>query len=617
MLSDGKDTFESWGTASYDSIGRSVFFWKILSAYAVVTLLSAALIAILLNRFLSAEARSALDGKLETIAELASSMAASNPQGLWSGDLQLRMSEVASDTGTSVDIVLSSGDVMMRSEQGYRLPEDPMSLVEMSAAHRSGKGLASYRLGTGVEFVYAVEPILVQSDKIGYVRVGSDTQELVVQERSVYGKVALGAGGASLLSLLIGAFLAKSVTRPLREIEKACQRISDGDLGLRIEMVRKDEFGVVARSVNRMADSIEDQMRQLRRQRNRLELLLKLLRDSVLVVDEAGRVVFMNRAGERFFDWEWDDDERKNYRDIINVDVVGDLIQESQESGEEIVREVSWRRDAERVYASVYIAPLRLDDHNLSGLIMVVRDVSEGRRFEALRRDFSSNVSHELKTPVTSIAALVDALADGADADEKSRGEFLQRISVQNQRLLRLIEELLTISRLEAGKEVLDLKLVDVREILELVQDTFNTMASVRGVEFETSCHAKETLIKVDERALEVVLNSLVDNAFKFTKKGDKISLAVESDENEIRISVLDTGIGIAPHHLERIFERFYRIDRSRSRGGGGSGLGLAIVKHLTAAHGGQVSVESALEKGSVFTLTFPLAEVTAKLGAR
>ncbi len=587
---------------------RSVFFWKLWGSYAVIVLLGSVMVAFLLNRFFFREAELALRAKLSTTAELAASMVASNPQDLWTGQLQTRLGEVCTDTRTTADIVMASGEVMMTSTQGWGLPPDALDLPEFVDARAKGRGESAYDLDGGERFVYVVEPIVVQSERIGYVRLGSSTNELLARSRLLKEKVALGACAIAAFSLFLGIPLARGATRPLGVIEAACRRISEGTLSVRVNLSRRDEFGLVARSVNQMADSIEGQMTRLDRQRKRLGLLLRLLNDAVVAIDQSGRIIFMNASAEALFELGDRPAEGQPFRDALKIGAIVDWIEQEFESDEQRSGETSWRDGESRRYVSIYMAPLLLDDHDLAGNLVVIRDVTESRQFEALRRDFFSNVSHELKTPVTAVSALLDALERGAGADADKRKEFLGRLRIQNERLLRLIEELLSISKLESTKEFLQFAEVDLRALAEEVRATFEPLAEARAVVFSVEVGVESLTVSGDARILEVAINSLVDNAFKFTRPNGRITVSVGRDGEDAVVSVEDTGVGIAPEHLDRIFERFYRVDASRSRGRGGSGLGLSIVKHMAVAHGGAVEVNSVLGEGSVFRVRIPLS---------
>ena len=591
---------------SWVETGQTKFFWKLWGSYAAIILLVTLVLFLLINQFFTREAEQALQARIGTIADLAAAMVSSNPKGLWTGQLQLRLNEVCENTRTTADIVLASGEFMLQAKRGRKLMDSALQSTEFLEAGSKGSGESRYKIDGGEVYFYSVSPIRIQSEKIGYVRIGSSTDEVIARTRSLKGRIGIVACAISALSLFLGLPLARSATRPLKTIESVCGRIAEGNLSLRLDLDRRDEFGEVARSVNQMAESIESQIAQQKRQSKRLELLLRLLNDSVVAIDRVGSILFMNGAAEGLLAVREEDARGSNYRDIFHIGPLVEWIDEARESGDQRLGEVQWVGSEGRRFASIYIAPLRRDDHDLAGALIVARDVTEGRRFEELRRDFSSNVSHELKTPVAAITTLLDALGEGADSDIELREKFLRRLRIQNERLLRLIEELLAISKLESANSYLECAIVDLREIVRSVRTTFETFATLPSVDYSVFEGNEPVEVYCDARLVEIAINSLVENAFKFTAKGGSVSVNLKSEASFALFEVRDTGVGIAQDSLDRIFERFYRVESSRSRQQGGSGLGLSIVKHVAVAHGGEVTVESELGEGSVFRLRIP-----------
>jgi two-component system phosphate regulon sensor histidine kinase PhoR len=258
----------------------------------------------------------------------------------------------------------------------------------------------------------------------------------------------------------------------------------------------------------------------------------------------------------------------------------------------------------------VYATPLRDTDGTPRGAMVVLHDLTEMRRLEEVRQKFSANVSHELKTPLAAIGSLVDALIDDLEMPRAGQERFLQRIRDQNERLRKLVQDLLAIARLESANDVLECELLHAGALVSPCLRTFGPVAQQKGVSLELHTSNAPLWISVNAEAGRLIVNNLLDNAINYTPTGGQVTLSLVPHDSVVSIEVCDTGIGIAPEHLDRIFERFYRVDPSRSRRGGGVGLGLAIVKHLTGAMGGRVFVESTPGKGSVFTVQFPAARM-------
>lgn len=591
---------------------RGGFFWKLYGTYVGVVIVSTTLIAILVFQFFASNVRSNVKQRISDLAGLLASLEAANPQELWTPIIQNRVDELARDSLSQIDVVLANGKHVASSRrEEAKIGAELLKLPEFRAAIRTGAGEEA-RLEDGNDFdtLHVVKAIIIRSEHIGYVRVSKDLGVLIPEFRRLGKQIALGTLLAAGLSIVGGIYFGKTVTRPLREIEQGCIRILEGDLSIPIALKRKDEFGVVAESVDRMADSLSQQLRKIEQQKNRLELVLRMLQDGVIALDGQGRVVLMNAPAEVYCLC----GSAKNcigerFKDAIVVEPIAALVEKYQSGDGERERCIQWKAgDQEARYLSVYISPFDTETHDSDGMLVVIRDITERRRFEALRRDFASNVSHELKTPITAIATLIEALQGGAAGEPELLNNFLDRICTQNQRLKRLVEELLAISKLESGKGALNLKRCDLRALLGIVGETFQPMAKLRGVQFELSSPEDPVYVNGDLSALEVAANSLVDNAFKFTPVGGTISVRIQSNRGFACIEVSDTGCGIPKEHQDRVFERFYRIEASRARGSGGSGLGLAIVKHMAMAHGGEVRLHSEEDKGSRFEIVLPLS---------
>ena len=239
----------------------------------------------------------------------------------------------------------------------------------------------------------------------------------------------------------------------------------------------------------------------------------------------------------------------------------------------------------------------------------MLNDITRLRQLENIRREFVANVSHELKTPITSIKGFVETLLEGGLEDNKNVQKFLEIISKQSELLNAIIDDLLSLSRLEQGAESGEVQLTEenLKHILEAAVGDYRLRARERNIRLIVSC-GEEIVVKANSRLLIQAIGNLLDNAIKYSEPKGKVEVGVVIDDDEIAIQVVDQGSGIAPEHLPRLFERFYRVDKGRSRELGGTGLGLAIVKHIAQAHGGRVTVESTLGKGSIFTLHFPKA---------
>lgn len=587
------------------------FFWKLYGTYVAVVLVSSLVLAFLVFEFFAANARANLRSKTGQLAELLAALEAANPMELWTPIAQNRVEELARSSEADIDIVLADGEVVASSRRASALGAGLLDLPEFAMAVSTGEG-ELFRKGREDRFetLHVVRSISIRSESIGYVRASVSLRVLTDEFQRLGSKIAMGGVVAAGLSLVGGIVFARTVTRPLELIEQGCLRIVNGDRSQPIALNRADEFGVVAKTVNAMAQSLTCQMRRLEQQKRRSELVLSLLNEAVIAIDGSGRIAFMNKAASLYCRCgSVNSCMGLAHTEAIVVPGLLDLVSRYGSCGCEKELELHWTDPSgERRFGSVYIAPLDAEEHELLGTLVVVRDTTERKRFDLLRRDFASNVSHELKTPITAIATLIEALNDGAAADAELRESFLERIGLQNQRMKRLVDELLAISKLESGESVLQLRRCDLREVFRAARETFQPVALFRGLQLKVAEPDGPVWVMGDLRGLEVMLNSLIDNAIKYTGKVGRIDVDCVVDKEDARIRVTDTGCGIAKEHQVRVFERFYRADASRARERGGSGLGLAIVKHMAHAHHGEVKLESEEGEGCRFTVSLPLA---------
>jgi two-component system phosphate regulon sensor histidine kinase PhoR len=371
----------------------------------------------------------------------------------------------------------------------------------------------------------------------------------------------------------------------------------------------RDEFGLLAKAVNQMSTAIahrfEDlkrRSRQLEESGERLSTVLGGMIEGVVAVDDRERILFANKAA-RFM------------LELAGSNVIGRPIWEvvRNPTVQEVVRTAlagTTHRSVEfelpRTQSAVALLATRLPGDPCPGVVLVLHDVTELRRLENLRREFVSNVSHELKTPLTSIQAYTETLLNGAIDDPTHNREFLRRIEDQADRLHKLILDLLRLARIESGQDVFEVTAVPLGRVVQACVEHHATIADSKGVILSAEAPNERIRVHAGAEGLRTIMDNLIDNAIKYTPQGGSVAVRWWAEGSMAVIEVEDTGIGIAKMHQTRIFERFYRADKARSREFGGTGLGLSIVKHLTQVFEGTVDVESDPGKGSTFTVRLP-----------
>jgi two-component system phosphate regulon sensor histidine kinase PhoR len=344
--------------------------------------------------------------------------------------------------------------------------------------------------------------------------------------------------------------------------------------------------------------------RQLQESTERLETVLGSMVEGVVAVDDSQRILFANRAARNLLDMQVSNPVGRPIWEVIRHARIDELIRTVLAGDEATSLEI----DLPRKHAVVAVLASRLPGNPTSGVVLVFHNVTELRRLENIRREFVSNVSHELKTPLTAIQAYAETLLDGALDEPEHRTKFVERIGEQAGRLHALIQDLLRLAQIESGDNVFDVRAVEVSPVVRECIDEHLAVAESKSQRLVTQSPADDVNVMADEEGLHTILGNLIDNAVKYTQDGGTISVRWRIDDGMARIDVQDNGPGIPPEHQSRIFERFYRVDRARSRDVGGTGLGLSIVKHLVQEFDGSIGISSEPGSGTTFTVRLPLS---------
>lgn len=424
------------------------------------------------------------------------------------------------------------------------------------------------------------------------------------------------AQASALLWLIDGAILAMAAfllmiaivqrvrrNRLLRRLTEMVESAVDGEFGGHVLTPASGDLGRLSAATNRLVDKYRKASKRRARERDRLTTILMHIGDGALILSEIGRVRVINEPAAEILQTTTEKAVRQSFVQTARDHRIAEVWQRSRQSGVEQVQAVELSSDR---FLRVTVTPFV--GAEAGGYLVILQDLSTMRRLEKVRRDFISNVSHELRTPLASLQALVDTLRDGALDDPPAAQRFLDRIDVEVDKMTQMVQELLELSRVESGQAPLRMSSTPIAQIVGPAVERLQTQAERAGVTLEVALPEGLPNVLVDyERVQHVVIN-LVHNGIKFTPAGGSIVVSArvnETDTGFAVISVADSGIGIAPDDQARVFERFYKSDRSRT--GGGTGLGLAIAKHTVLAHGGRIWVESIEGEGSTFSLTLPL----------
>jgi two-component system phosphate regulon sensor histidine kinase PhoR len=488
---------------------------------------------------------------------------------------------------------------------------------EVAAALRTGAGAAARRSRTvGEDMLYAAWAVRHEGRLLGVARLALPWRAVAAEagdlRRAVAFALFLALGVAALLSL----FLAPPVVGSLREIVDAARRLAEGGPPGRIPAGRTDELGELARLLRRAASQMETDRARSARDRVRTEAILGAMGEGVLAVDQRGLVLEANEAFRAIFGG--GDPRGRHYLESVRHREVDEAVRQVLSFGRREHREIdlpAFRSEGpegllaggegRRAFAITGV-PLPGESGAPCGAVLTFHETTERRRVDQVRRDFVANASHELRTPLTSVRGFVEALEDGALADPAVAPRFLARIRAQADRMATLIEDLLELSRLESGGARPTFEEVLPAELAQEVVESFRDAALRKGMTLDLK-EAGAPRVLTDPDRLRRILDNLVDNALKYTPSGGRVEVATAPEGGGgVLLSVTDDGPGIAPEHLPRIFERFYRVDKARSRDLGGTGLGLAIVRHLAEGMGATVTADSEVGRGTRFAVYLP-----------
>jgi two-component system, OmpR family, phosphate regulon sensor histidine kinase PhoR len=499
---------------------------------------------------------------------------------------------------TAHRITLIDQDGWVRADSDF--PPGPLPPIqnhaqraEVQAALAGRLGVASRRSETvGRLLLYVAVPGLPGGRGVVRVAAGLDQVDEIVS------RAQQAIAGAALLAILIGSVLAlvagRSIARPLVEIGSAARAIAAG-APPRFPRSGIPDIDILVQALREMHHQLGDRFEQLRREQAETAALVESMVEGVIAADERGRIVTLNPAARRMLGYDVADQlpgllelfRVKAAREVVDAVLQGEAVQD---------RELEM---SDRVFL-MNARPLPS-----GGAVLVIHDLTEMRRLEAMRRDFVANVSHELKTPLTSISGYAETLLNDTPDPETTR-RFLSTIASNARRMQRLVDNLLDLARLEAGRWQPEREPIDIAEAARDSWDALRNGSRAVAVDFDVDVADDADTVLADPDAIRQVLTNLLDNSLRYTPRGGRILCQSRIEGEGVSISVVDNGSGIVPEHLPRIFERFYRSDPSRSREEGGTGLGLAIVKHLVEAHGGRVSAQSSRGVGTTITCWFP-----------
>ena len=586
---------------------RRRLFWRIYPYYFAIIVVSIALTAFYGAREMRTMYTDEITATLEARARIAERLL--KPL-LTAGDtvlLDRECKEIAGLSSTRITIVNPEGKVLGDSNEDPRSMENHGTRPEVMDAMRGQVGITTrYSNTLQTTMMYVAVPVTENDEVVAVIRAALPVSAVEDTLASFYRDIMIGGVVVVVLAALVSLAVLRRLTGPLRELRDGAGRFADGDLHSKLPIPDTEEIADLAKSMNSMAAQLDARIRIIAEQRNEREAIISSMSEGVLALDANEKVVSLNRVASDFLGLDPEQTCGRAIYEVVRIPSLLEFVEKALHSSDPTEIEISLQGTPER-YLQTHAATLKDSSGERAGVVLVFNDITRLKKLESVRRDFVANVSHELKTPITAITGSVETLLAGALDSPDDNRRFLEMIARHSDRLNSLVDDLLSLARLESEPEKEEVTQTDCR-LTEVLQTSI-LVCRERGAKLQvklTSSCDPDLKADVNQIQLEQAVTNLIDNAMKYSDPGSTVSIEAAVADDEIVISVQDNGVGIATKHLPRLFERFYRVDQGRSREVGGTGLGLAIVKHIAVSHGGRVSVDSTPGEGSTFRIHLP-----------
>jgi two-component system phosphate regulon sensor histidine kinase PhoR len=581
--------------------------WQIFPAFLLITLLSLLAVSWYASNSLQHFFLDQTAADLKIRALLVEKQIAAHLIPLDAAEVDAICKEFGKQSATRITVILPSGQVIGDSRETPRQMDNHADRPEIVMALK-GKPGQSIRYSNTLrqQMIYVAVPLQRNQSTLGVIRTSVPITSIKGELRSIQTKIALGGLLIAVLAAWISLLISRRIIRPIEEMKNGTDRFANGDLTHRLATPASEELASLAEALNQMAAQLDRRIKTIVSQRNELETVLASMLEGVVAIDNEERIININAAAAGFFDCNPEECPGRNLQEVIRNSALQLFVRKSISSKVPKEDDISLYHNGEKTL-HLQSSPLLDANKEHIGTLVVFDDVTHLRRLEDMRRDFVANVSHEIKTPLTAIKGFVETLRLG-DVDKPEESErFLGIIQKHVDRLSFIVEDLLSLSRIEQEDErkAIQIEKGKILDVFKSAIQICRSKAEEKKIDIHPICEAQLTSW-FDSSLLEQAVVNLLDNAIKYSEPNSTIHLKANLKDAEVKIIVKDRGIGIAKKHLPRLFERFYRVDKARSRNLGGTGLGLAIVKHIAQAHGGNVTVESTLGEGSVFTIHLP-----------
>ncbi len=592
-------------------MNKNRLIWQLFPSYMLVTVVSLAAVMLFasksLRTFYLNERKQDLLARVRLVEDQLI-------PPLVSGDFE-RIGRISKHLGTQssmrLTVILPGGKVVGDTFEDPAVMDNHSDRPEVAKVLGGDTGYSvRYSHTVGENLLYVAVPLIAGGNIVGAIRGAVTISAINKALMIIFARIVIFGMVIALLAAVICWIVARRITKPLESLRDGAERFARGDFNHRIVPYACEEFADLSVSLNNMASQLDQRIKTITDKHKELETILSSMNEGVMMVDSKERIVTVNSRLTDFISIDTSDAKGKMIQEVVRNTAIQHTISSALSGCQAVEDDIVMNGDAER-FLHIYATPLVDSNGKKSGALAVMQDVTRLRQLENIRREFVTNVSHEIKTPLTSIKGFVETLLEGEISNPENSKRFLTIIEHQTDRLNALVDDLLVLSKVQRDSErkEIPVSVENVKSVVESAVTLCEVKAKSKKTEVSIECDEKINA-KINALLLEQALVNLIDNAIKYSPEKTRVTLRVVEKPDELLIEVKDQGCGISSEHLPRIFERFYRVDKGRSRHLGGTGLGLAIVKHIALAHDGSVSVDSTPHKGSSFAIHLPSAVI-------
>jgi two-component system sensor histidine kinase VicK len=510
-----------------------------------------------------------------------------------SGDI----SEVRVIEGRSLKIIGTSNTnqgvvgqrtTVLKVKQSLELEEDQSNIViDRKTGHRI------WVLST---------PIKSGKKVIGAIYLEAKIENVFEQMKTINGIFATGTAIALSITAILGILLAQTITKPITDMKKQALAMAKGNFSRKVKVYGYDEIGALALTFNNLTKKLQEAQAMTEGERRKLSSVLSYMTDGVIATDRKGRVILINDPAAQMLN--------VSRETVLSQPIVSLLSLDDTNSFEDLLEEqdsllLDYSTKTERYFLRANFSVIQKETGFVNGLIAVLHDITDQEKIDAERREFVANVSHELRTPLTTMRSYLEALADGAWKDEEIAPNFLEVTRTETERMIRLVNDLLSLSKMDSTDYRLMIEWVNIVDFYHRIIDRFE-MSKEKNITFNRMLPENKIFVEIDEDKMTQVLYNIISNALKYSPQGGQVTFSIQEEEDKIIVSIADQGMGIPKENIGKIFDRFYRVDKARTRKLGGTGLGLAIAKEMINAHGGEIWATSEEGKGTIISFSLP-----------